>query len=42
MGSSSEQNHECKVCGAVFSSAEQLSDYSATHYTNTEGQEDQR
>ena len=41
MGSSSEQKHECKVCGAVFSSAEQLSDHSATHYTKTEGQEDQ-
>ncbi|MDQ3718214.1 MAG: C2H2-type zinc finger protein [Thermoproteota archaeon] len=41
MGSSSEQKHECKICGAVFSSAEQLSDHSATHYTKTEGQEDQ-
>jgi hypothetical protein len=41
MGSSSEQKHECRVCGAVFSSAQQLSDHSDTHYTKTEGQEDQ-
>jgi hypothetical protein len=41
MGSSSEQKHECKVCGAVFPSAEQLSDHSDAHYTKTEGQEDQ-
>ncbi len=41
MGSSSEQMHECKLYGAVFSSAELLSDHSATHYTKTEGQEDQ-
>jgi hypothetical protein len=41
MGASSEQKHECRVCGAVFSSAKQLSDHSDIHYTTTEGQEDQ-
>jgi hypothetical protein len=40
MGSSSEQKHECKLCGAVFSSAEELSNHSDTHYTKTE-EEDQ-
>ena len=41
MGASSEKKHECRVCGAVFSSAEELSDHSDVHYTKTEGQEDQ-
>jgi hypothetical protein len=41
MGFSSEQKHECKLRGAVFSSAEQLSDHSDVHYTKTEGQKDQ-
>jgi hypothetical protein len=36
MGSSSEQKHECRVCGAVFSSAEQLSDHSDTHSAKTD------
>jgi hypothetical protein len=31
MGASSEQEHECRVCGAVFSSADQLSKHADTH-----------
>lgn len=41
MGASSEQRHECRVCGTVFGSSEELSAHSDTHYIKTEGQEDQ-
>lgn len=38
-GASSEQKHECKICGEVFSPSKQLSDHhSTTHYTKKEGQ----
>ena len=41
MGASSEQRHECRVCGAVFGSVDELSAHSGTHYKTTEGQGDQ-
>jgi hypothetical protein len=48
MGASSDQKYECRICGAVFNSNEELSRHnnnndSSEHdrYTTTEGSEDQ-
>ena len=41
MGASSEQKHECRVCGRVFNSVKELSEHDDTHYTATEGPDHQ-